>query len=679
MAVNLSPVGGVAGQFFDNNGNPLSGGKIFTYSAGTTTNQATYTSATGAIAHSNPIILDGAGRVPSGEIWLTDGLEYKFVIKDSNDVLIGTYDNIIGINSNFVNFTNEQEIQTATAGQTVFTLTTMQYAPATNSLSVFVDGVNQYGPGALYAYVETDSTTVTFTAGLHVGAEVKFTTSNLNSSAGGNAFNVSYPPPFVGAVTTNVGDKLAQTVSVKDFGAVGDNVVDDYAAIQAALDYAGTNGSAVWFPPGQYRLTSGLLMPTLRGVELIGTGQGREGVSPLPVELWFYHTGSPAITIRGSAQAIKGMLVRCGGARAAAAYDGISHGILIESADDALSYISDSLIENVDVQGHPGHGILYSGKNFMNKGNGFAVRDCKGHALYISDGTATGRTNKGRPGGFIFDHIRTYKNGGHDIVVTPLPEAEYAYRVFFLDGDLASREGGQPAIPVGLKIADAACIFNGENIHCINLAFAGRVLGTPTYAGMHVSGVTHKYSTCRFVGVVGVASTEVGSLSNTNDISIDEPYVTNDSTISPAVVIGAGVGTITLISRTQNATGVKRIVTPFTAGYKSGIFVNINGIESPQISLSADAEAAALVSRDSNPCGYEVRRTGSGAAIGRVQAVGNTIQYGTVSNNDTVLIRNSIVRATVKSNTINIASLPTSSAGLSAGDLWNDSGTLKVA
>lgn len=248
MAVNLSPVGGVASQFFDNNGNPLAGGKIFTYAAGTTTDQATYTSASGAIAHSNPIILDGAGRVPSGEIWLTDGLEYKFVIKDSVDALIGTFDNIIGINSNFVNFTNQQEIQTATAGQTVFNLTTMQYAPATNSLSVFVDGVNQYGPGAMYAYVETDSTTVTFTTGLHVGAEVKFTTSQLNSSAGGNAFSVGYVPPFSNSVATNVGDKLAQTVSIKDFGGVCDGVTNDAAALIFALNTA----NRVLIPPNAY-------------------------------------------------------------------------------------------------------------------------------------------------------------------------------------------------------------------------------------------------------------------------------------------------------------------------------------------------------------------------------------------------------------------------------------------
>jgi hypothetical protein len=98
MAVNLSPVGGVAAQFFDNDGNVLSGGKIFTYLAGTSTLSATYTTSAGSIAHTNPIILDSSGRVPGGQVWLTDGIQYKFVIKNSSDTLIGTYDNIVGIN-----------------------------------------------------------------------------------------------------------------------------------------------------------------------------------------------------------------------------------------------------------------------------------------------------------------------------------------------------------------------------------------------------------------------------------------------------------------------------------------------------------------------------------------------------------------------------------------------------
>lgn len=260
MSVVLSPVGGVAAQFFTNSGAVLTGGKIYTYAAGTSTPEPTYTTASGTIAHTNPIVLDAAGRVPdSGEIWLTDGVAYKFVLKTSTDVLIATYDNISGINSNFVNFTNDQEIQTATAGQTVFTLTTMAYLPGTNSLSVFVDGVNQYGPGASYAYEETNNTTVTFNSGLHVGAEVKFSTTQLQGAGAIDASQVSYDPPFTGSVATNVEAKLAQTVSVKDFGAVGDGVTDDTAAIQTAIDEI-SNGGLVYFPEGHYIISDELLI-----------------------------------------------------------------------------------------------------------------------------------------------------------------------------------------------------------------------------------------------------------------------------------------------------------------------------------------------------------------------------------------------------------------------------------
>lgn len=294
MAVNLSPVFGVAGQLFDNNGNPLAGGKIFTYLAGTTTNASTYTSSNGSIAHSNPIILDSAGRVPSGEIWLTDGITYKFVVQDSVNNLIGTYDNLTGINSNFVAFTNNQEIQTATAGQTVFNLATMQYQPGTNSLSVFVDGVNQYGPGAQYAYVETDDNTVTFVSGLHVGASVKFTTSQLNSSGAVDASQVTYNPPFVGAVATNVEAKLAQMISVLDFGADPTGAVDSASAIQDAIDAA--DGQPVYMPTGTYRLDTGLTrVTTPSGV--FGPGLTLIGDGPDKTILDFRGTSSAAISV----------------------------------------------------------------------------------------------------------------------------------------------------------------------------------------------------------------------------------------------------------------------------------------------------------------------------------------------------------------------------------------------
>jgi len=95
MAVNLSPIGN-GFQFFNNDGLPLNAGKIYTYQAGSTTPLATYTDSSGLIANTNPIILGTDGRPPS-TIWLTNGFFYKFVLKDSSDVTIQTYDNLYGI------------------------------------------------------------------------------------------------------------------------------------------------------------------------------------------------------------------------------------------------------------------------------------------------------------------------------------------------------------------------------------------------------------------------------------------------------------------------------------------------------------------------------------------------------------------------------------------------------
>lgn len=68
----------------------------------------------------------------------------------------------------------DQENQTATSNQTVFTLTTMTYVPGSNTLSVFIDGINQQ---LGTAFTETSSTVVTFSSGLHVGAKVRFATA----------------------------------------------------------------------------------------------------------------------------------------------------------------------------------------------------------------------------------------------------------------------------------------------------------------------------------------------------------------------------------------------------------------------------------------------------------------------------------------------------------------------
>jgi len=92
----LSPV--FNEQTFDANGDPLVGGKVYTYAAGTSTPLQTYTTQNGVVTHSNPIVLDVRGEPPA-PIWLLgSGQEYKFQLHDANDNLIRTIDDVGGIN-----------------------------------------------------------------------------------------------------------------------------------------------------------------------------------------------------------------------------------------------------------------------------------------------------------------------------------------------------------------------------------------------------------------------------------------------------------------------------------------------------------------------------------------------------------------------------------------------------
>lgn len=77
-------------QFTTAAGVPLSGGKVYTYIAGTTTPQATFTDYTGATPNTNPVILNSRGEA---NIWLGGAL-YKFKLTDANDVEIWTVDYI---------------------------------------------------------------------------------------------------------------------------------------------------------------------------------------------------------------------------------------------------------------------------------------------------------------------------------------------------------------------------------------------------------------------------------------------------------------------------------------------------------------------------------------------------------------------------------------------------------
>ncbi len=164
---------------------------------------------------------------------------------------------------------------TGNGSTTAFTLSTAPDA-AGAGLQIYIDGV--YQEAATYS---VSGSTLTFTEAPPTNASIeviKLQTTALNTTT---ADLVTYTPAGTGAVQTTVQTKLRESVSVKDFGAVGDGTTDDTAAIQAALTYAtpsssttfvATGGKSVHLPAGKYKISGELSIPAF--VNLIGEGKG---------------------------------------------------------------------------------------------------------------------------------------------------------------------------------------------------------------------------------------------------------------------------------------------------------------------------------------------------------------------------------------------------------------------
>ena len=107
-----------------------------------------------------------------------------------------------------------------------------------------------------------------------------------------------------GAVQRDAQSKMRDIVSVKDFGAVGDGVTDDTAAIQAALS---SGLRCVMIPVGTFLISSALILPS--GVSLIGQGCStiklKNNAAPIPTSLVTTNTTNNA---RGSNVALVGLI-----------------------------------------------------------------------------------------------------------------------------------------------------------------------------------------------------------------------------------------------------------------------------------------------------------------------------------------------------------------------------------
>lgn len=278
MAYNLSAFAGAGAQFFDSNGDILSGGLLYVYTAGTTTPATTWTSNSGASTNVNPIVLDSAGRTPN-EIWVNSGVTYKFVLKTSTGTLIGTYDNIPAIDdptvfNNLITVTGTNTlIGTSTPPYTAYVAgMTISFVAAntnTNAVTIDVDGLgakNIYtgsaaplSGGELVAgriiQLEYDGTRFQLQVGSIADGSV--TTAKIANGAVTPAKLSTGGPSWDASGNFTAAGNFTATGSVKATatGVIFPDSTTQATAAPASVDVQTFNSTATWTKPsGGYRM-----------------------------------------------------------------------------------------------------------------------------------------------------------------------------------------------------------------------------------------------------------------------------------------------------------------------------------------------------------------------------------------------------------------------------------------
>lgn len=245
MSVNIAPMAWLPTQ--DANGDPLSGYKLFTYAAGSSTKLATFTDSTGAVQQANPIVF-GTDGTPSDSIWLTNGLSYKFVLAPSDDTdppssPIKTEDNILGVNdTSAVSAASQWTSSGLTPTYVSATSFTVEGDQTTNfhvgrRVQCTVSGGTAYGTITATAY--TSLTTVT------VVNDSTALDSGLSAVSYGFLTNTNISIPdytlYDDSVdTTQIVDDAVTTAKIVDAAVTTDKIVDSGVTTAKIADNAVT-------------------------------------------------------------------------------------------------------------------------------------------------------------------------------------------------------------------------------------------------------------------------------------------------------------------------------------------------------------------------------------------------------------------------------------------------------
>lgn len=210
------------------------------------------------------------------------------------------------------------------------------------------------------------------------------------------AGDIPFTQAITGAVARPLIDKGYECPSVKDFGAIGDGVTDDTAALQAALD----SDRVVILPPGKYRTTATLLVDPIRN-----RGNGFVGSSTIPTRYpYTTQTGGPVWT-SGQGEAI---IFYDGTTSATAAVIAASaEPVGVEPTSTFNNTIWGFMLHNVQLDANSKAGFGFYGAR---------VQDVNIDHVYCRGATVAGCSLNGSYSGSI-NRMRCYLNPGRGLEI----------------------------------------------------------------------------------------------------------------------------------------------------------------------------------------------------------------------------------------------------------------------
>lgn len=219
MSALLGPV--LIQRFFDANGIPLVGGKLWCYAAGSTVPAATWTDDTGTVNNSNPIILDANGQC---SFWLGNGF-FKFILMDANDVIQWTRDRV----SVGPTVTTEVSWQKVTIPYTA-----LQTAALSNTLTLFTKPAGSVIQGLIIkhsvAFAGTSITAVKAQIGI-LGDAGRFIDQFDIFQAASDSANDNWMGQYLGSISASVGIPLTVTAVGANLSALSAGSIDVYYRI----------------------------------------------------------------------------------------------------------------------------------------------------------------------------------------------------------------------------------------------------------------------------------------------------------------------------------------------------------------------------------------------------------------------------------------------------------------